>query len=674
MKKPAEAKSSKKPASEKEPVQTSKEKDSESYDAGSIQVLEGLEAVRRRPAMFIGTTSSRGLHHLVNEVVDNSVDEAMAGHCKNITISVTKDHVVEVTDDGRGIPVEKHKKFKGKSALEVVLTVLHAGGKFDKQSYKVSGGLHGVGVSVVNALSEWLEVEIKRDGKLYTQKYKRGKPTGDVQTKGSLPKGREKETGTTVRFLADSEIFNEIEYKVDILKARIKELAYLNAGLTFTLSHEKDKYNETFKFDGGLAQFVKDGTANKSPLHSKPIVFSKEKGGYKVEGAIMYTDTYVETLFSFTNNINTHEGGTHLTGMKGAITRVINDYARKNDLLKEKDEPLEGDDTREGAYGVVHVFVPEPQFEGQTKTKLGNSDVKGVVEAVCAEALASFFEENPPIARKICAKGIQAAQARIAAKKAKELTRRKNALDISTLPGKLSDCSIDDPKLCEIFLVEGDSAGGSAKQGRDRQFQAILPLRGKILNVEKARIDKILSNEEIRTIVTALGAGVGSEKEGKNGDDTGGMNLEKLRYHRVILMTDADVDGAHIRTLLLTLFYRYMRPLVENGHIFIAQPPLFAVKYDGKVEYAYDDAELEKIKKRLKEKSLYIQRYKGLGEMNPGQLWETTMDPTRRVLLQVKLEDEVEADEIVTILMGNEVEPRRIFIQENSKEVTNLDV
>lgn len=659
---------------QKGPVLTSASKNTAAYDAGSIQVLEGLEAVRRRPAMYIGTTSSRGLHHLVNEVVDNSVDEAMAGHCKNITVTVMKDQVVEVVDDGRGIPVEKHKKFKGKSALEVVLTVLHAGGKFDKDSYKVSGGLHGVGVSVVNALSEWLEVEVKRDGKIYYQKYKRGKPVSDVQIKGNLPKGTEKETGTTVRFYVDKEIFNEIEYKVDILKTRIKELAYLNAGLNLTLIHEKEKFKESYKYDGGLAQFVKDGAANKNPLHSKPIVFSKEKGGFKVEGALMYTETYVETLFSFANNINTHEGGTHLTGMKGAITRVINDYARKNDLLKEKDQPLEGDDTREGSYGVVHVLVPEPQFEGQTKTKLGNNEIKGVVEAVCTEGLSSFFEENPPIARKICAKAIMAAQARIAAKKAKELTRRKNALDISTLPGKLADCSIDDPKLCELFLVEGDSAGGSAKQGRDRQFQAILPLRGKILNVEKARIDKILSNEEIRTIVTALGAGVGSEKEGKNGEESRGMNLEKLRYHRIIVMTDADVDGAHIRTLLLTLFYRYMRPLVENGHIFIAQPPLFAVKYDGKVEYAYDDNELDKIKKRLKDKSLYIQRYKGLGEMNPEQLWETTMDPNRRVLLQVKLEDEVEADEIVSILMGTEVEPRRIFIQENSKEVTNLDV
>ncbi|OGH56629.1 MAG: DNA gyrase subunit B [Candidatus Lindowbacteria bacterium RIFCSPLOWO2_12_FULL_62_27] len=638
-----------------------------------MQVLEGLEAVRRRPAMYIGTTSSRGLHHLVSEVVDNSVDEAMAGHCKHITVTVTKEQVVEVVDDGRGIPVEKHKKFKGKSALEVVMTVLHAGGKFDKESYKVSGGLHGVGVSVVNALSEWLEVEVRRDGTIYYQKYKRGKPAGDVHAKGSLPKGKEKETGTTVRFYADSDIFKEIEFKVDLLKNRMKELAYLNAGLSLTLIHEKEKFNETYKFEGGLAQFVKDMTANKGPLHSKPIAFSKEKGGFKVEGAFQYTDTYVETLFSFANNINTHEGGTHLTGVKGAFTRVINDYARKNDLLKEKDPPLEGEDTREGLYGVIHVLVPEPQFEGQTKTKLGNSEIKGVAEAVCADALGTYFEENPPIARKICAKAITAAQARVAAKKAKELTRKKNALDISTLPGKLADCSIDDPKLCELFIVEGDSAGGSAKQGRDRQFQAILPLRGKILNVEKARLDKILANEEIRTIVTAIGAGVGSEKETKNGEESG-INLEKLRYHRVIVMTDADVDGAHIRTLLLTFFFRYMRLLVESGHIFIAQPPLYAVKYDGKVEYAYDDGELDKIKKRLKEKSLYIQRYKGLGEMNPDQLWDTTMDPNRRVLLQVKLEDEIEADEIMSILMGNEVEPRRIFIQENFKEVTNLDV
>ncbi len=648
-------------------------KAAKSYDADSIQVLEGLEAVRRRPAMYIGTTSSRGLHHLVYEVVDNSVDEAMAGHAKNILVTVTKDQIVEVEDDGRGIPVAKHAKFKGKSALEVVMTILHAGGKFDRDSYKVSGGLHGVGVSVVNALSEWLEVEVKREGKIFYQKYKRGKPAGDVTTKGTLPKGKEKETGTTVRFFADSEIFDEIEYKVDIIRARLKELAYLNAGLSLTLVHEKEKFKETYKFDGGLAQFVKDMTANKSPLHSKPITFEKEKGGVKVEGAFQYTDTYVETLFSFANNINTHEGGTHLTGVRGAFTRVINDYARKNDLLKEKDEPLEGDDTREGLFGVVHVLVPEPQFEGQTKTKLGNSEVKSVCESICAEALQTYFEENPPIARKICAKAITAAQARMAAKKAKELTRKKNSLDISTLPGKLADCSIDDPKLCEIFLVEGDSAGGSAKQGRNRQDQAILPLRGKILNVEKARLDKILGNEEIRTIVTALGAGVGHE-ERKNGEANGGMDMEKLRYHKVIIMTDADVDGAHIRTLLMTLFYRYMRPLIEKGHIYIAQPPLYAVKYEGKIEYAYDDAELDKIKKRLKEKNLYIQRYKGLGEMNPDQLWETTMDPNRRVLLQVKLEDEVQAEEIMSILMGNEVEPRRIFIQENSKEVTNLDV
>ncbi len=675
--KPAARKKTEKHAAVKEePAEAAKATKSGSadYGADSIQVLEGLEAVRRRPAMYIGTTSSRGLHHLVYEVLDNSVDEAMAGHCKTITVTVAKDQVVEVVDDGRGIPVEKHKKFKGKSALEVVLTVLHAGGKFDRDSYKVSGGLHGVGVSVVNALSEWLEVEVRRDGKIYYQKYKRGKPAGDVQTKGILPKGREKETGTTVRFYADTEIFKEIEYKVDILRSRMRELAYLNAGLALTLIHEKEKFNETYKFDGGLAQFVKDMTANKTPLHPKPITLVKEKGGLKIEGAFQYTDTYVETLFSFANNINTHEGGTHLTGVRGAFTRVINDYARKNDLLKEKDPPLEGEDTREGLYGVIHVLLPEPQFEGQTKTKLGNSEVKSVCESVCAEALSTYFEENPPIARRICGKAITASQARMAAKKAKELTRKKNALDISTLPGKLSDCSIDDPKLCEIFLVEGDSAGGSAKQGRDRQNQAILPLRGKILNVEKARLDKILGNEEIRTIVTALGAGVGMEASKEDEEGNGGMNLEKLRYHRVIIMTDADVDGAHIRTLLLTLFYRYMRPLVEKGHIYIAQPPLYAVKYEGKIEYAYDDAELDKIKKRLKEKNLYIQRYKGLGEMNPDQLWETTMDPNRRVLLKVLLEDEVQAEEIMSILMGNEVEPRRIFIQENSKEVTNLDV
>jgi len=811
-----------------------KNKAAESYNASKIQVLEGLEAVRKRPAMYIGSTGADGLHHLVYEVVDNSIDEVLAGFCKNIEVVIHDDNSISVTDDGRGIPTEPHPKYKDKSALEVVMTMLHAGGKFDHESYKVSGGLHGVGVSVVNALSEYLEVEVYRDGKIYYQKYNRGKTDAPLKTKGSTD-----DIGTKVTFMPDGEIFSHLEYSFDTLSSRLRELAFLNAGTRITINDERTDKEHTFCYEGGVIQFVKYLNVNKNPLHPEPIYFTKEKDKIVVEVAIQYNDGYSENVLSFANNINTHEGGTHLSGFRSALTRVINDYIKGKELIKDKTVSLSGDDVREGLTAVISVKLPDPQFEGQTKTKLGNSDVEGIVKSVVGDCLSSFLEENPSTAGKVIEKAVVAAEAREAARKARELTRRKGALDSGSLPGKLADCQERDPSKCEIYIVEGDSAGGSAKQGRDRKFQAILPLKGKILNVEKSRINKMLANDEIRTLITALGTGIGE-------DD---FQLQKLRYNKVIIMTDADIDGAHIRTLLLTFFYRQMPQLVQGGNIFIAQPPLYKMKKgkkeiyvesdeklenmlleeglsgvkiiklkNGKPEKEYDSKlsgilknliEFETLVKKLSKKGidwedylmfrkngklplfkidsngkplfiytdkewknfkidymkkkqekaelqkeageqpveiadeemgsevkklwelarldavvkkletqevdlsdygtgdgkityrvvsadeeidlhnfkqlidtvmdlgrqgLTIQRYKGLGEMNPQQLWETTMDPVNRKLLQVKLEDAFEADKIFTTLMGDKVEPRRMFIEKHSHEVKNLDI
>ena len=795
----------------------------QTYDASKIQVLEGLEAVRRRPAMYIGSTGQTGLHHLVYEVVDNSIDEVLAGFCKNIDVIIHPDNSVTVIDDGRGIPVDpikdvKDPKLKGKPALEVVMTTLHAGGKFDRKAYRVSGGLHGVGVSVVNALSEWMEVEVYRDGKIYAQKYSRGKPVTLVEKKGNTD-----DTGTKVTFLPDSEIFKSINFSFDTLSNRLRELAFLNPGTKITIIDEREDKEHTFSYEGGISAFVKFLNANKDVLHPEPIYFSKTKDEISIDVAIQYNDGYSEQMFAFANNINTVEGGTHLTGFRSALTRVINDYVKKNELLKNKDITLTGDDCREGLTAVISVKLPNPQFEGQTKTKLGNSDVEGIVKSIVGDALGAFFEENPSVANKIVEKVINAAEAREAARKARELTRRKGALDTASLPGKLADCSERDPSKCELYIVEGDSAGGSAKQARDRTFQAILPIKGKIINVEKSRLTKVLSNDEIRTIITAVGAGVGQEE----------FDINKVRYHKIIIMTDADVDGAHIRTLLLTFFYRQMLPLIEKGYVYIAQPPLYKVKINKKEMYIETEEQMEKflleqasaqttitqlsnkkifkdkevyalfkdlveldnLLKRLKKKKVFwkdfmefkknkrmplyrveteeginfiysdkewkqfkssylekhqvteeelgknvkdlwelgrieivikklenigfdltnyedpgekpvyritngageifelsnfksvietikeigrqnvtIQRYKGLGEMNPEQLWETTMDPERRKLLQVKLEDAVEAERIFTTLMGDKVEPRRLFIETHALEVKNLDV
>lgn len=628
------------------------------YDATTIQVLKGLEAVRRRPAMYIGDVSARGLHHLVYEVVDNSVDEALAGYCSKISVSISPDNFITVEDNGRGIPVDMHPTQK-KSALEVVMTMLHAGGKFDHQTYKVSGGLHGVGVSVVNALSEWCEVEVYREGKIYYQKYEKGNAKSDVKETGKSNK-----TGTKTIFKPDSEIFPKIDFNFDVLSARLRELAFLNKGLEISILDERSKKSHIFKYAGGLSEFVKYLNEGKEPLHPKVIYFHKEREKVDVEIALQYNDTYVENIFSYVNNINTIEGGTHLIGFKTALTRTINNYVQKTGLVKNGEETsLQGEDTREGLTAVISVKIPDPQFEGQTKTKLGNSEVKGIVEQITGESLIDYFEENPGIARRIAEKSILAARSREAARKAKELTRRKSALDSASLPGKLADCSFDDPKLCEIFIVEGDSAGGSAKQGRDRKFQAILPIKGKILNVEKARLDKVLSNEEIRTMITALGTGIKED-----------FNLENARYHKVIVMTDADVDGSHIRTLVLTFLYRYMKELFEQGMVYIAQPPLYRVKKGNSEKYVYSDEEKEQVLKQFGGDGASVQRYKGLGEMNPEQLWKTTMDPETRTLLQVTLEDAAEADHIFSILMGEQVEPRRKFIEENAKYVKNLDV
>jgi DNA gyrase subunit B len=630
------------------------------YDATSITVLEGLEAVRKRPAMYIGDTGVRGLHHLIWEVVDNSVDEALAGHCDEISVTIEKDGGIVVRDNGRGIPVDMHATMK-KPALEVVMTTLHAGGKFDNASYKVSGGLHGVGVSCVNALSNRCAVEVLRDGKLHTQSYERGVPTGPMVSRAADRK--EKGSGTTVRFQPDPDIFETTDFHWDTVASRLRELAFLNSGLTIRLHDERTGRSAEYMAKGGIAEFVKFLNTNKDVLHAKPVVFARERDNVSVEIAIQYNDSYTESLLSFVNNINTIEGGTHVGGFRSALTRTLVNYANREGLTKGLKADIGGEDVREGLVAVVSVKMQNPQFEGQTKTKLGNSEIKGAVETVVGEGLREFFEETPSVARKIVEKMIAAARAREAARKARDLARRKTILDGGSLPGKLADCAFDDPKDCEIFVVEGDSAGGSAKQGRDRRFQAILPIRGKILNVEKARIDKILANEEIRSIITALGAGVKEE-----------FDLTKLRYHKIILMADADVDGAHIRTLLLTFLFRELKPLVENNHVYIAQPPLFLVK-SGKDEiYCYDEKERDEAIKRIDRKNVQVQRYKGLGEMNPEQLWRTTMNPETRTLVRVTLEDAVEADRIFTILMGEQVEPRRQFIEENALAVKNLDI
>ena len=633
-----------------------KNKDDGSYDIDKIQVLEGLESVRKNPGMYIGSTDARGLHHLVYEVVDNAIDEALAGYCTNVQVSINKDGSVTVKDDGRGIPVEVHKKYK-KPGVEIVLTTLHAGGKFDDKTYKVAGGLHGVGVSVVNGLSEWLEVKIRRGGGEYYQKYKRGITASSLKNIG-----KSKETGTTVTFSPDPEIFETTEFIYDTIATRLREMAFLNAGLKIEIKDEKIGKQSEFKYDGGVSEFVTFINRNKNPLHPTPIYFQGEKEGVQVEIAIQYTDGYTENIFTFVNNINTHEGGTHLYGFKGALTKVINDYGKKNKLF-DVEFSLTGEDSREGITCVISCKVRRPQFEGQTKTKLGNSEVRGIVESITYEKLSEFFEEHPIDARTIIDKAVLSSKARDAARKARELTRRKGLLESSALPGKLADCSSRDPNKSELYIVEGDSAGGSAKQARDKEFQAILPLRGKILNVEKARMDKILKNNEILALITAIGTGIGEEFEIKN-----------ARYHKVILMTDADVDGEHIRTLLLTFFYRYMRPLIEEGYLYIAQPPLYKLSKGKSIEYAYSERErLQKIKE-LGEGSVGTQRYKGLGEMNPDQLWETTMNPDNRMMIQVTVEDAVEADELFTILMGEKVEPRREFIETHARDVVNLDI
>ncbi|MCM3736277.1 DNA topoisomerase (ATP-hydrolyzing) subunit B [Bacillus cytotoxicus] len=630
------------------------------YDESQIQVLEGLEAVRKRPGMYIGSTSGKGLHHLVWEIVDNSIDEALAGYCDEINLAIEEDNSITVTDNGRGIPVGTHEKM-GRPAVEVIMTVLHAGGKFGGGGYKVSGGLHGVGASVVNALSTELEVFVHRDGQIHYQKYERGIPAADLKAIGDTD-----HTGTVTRFKPDAEIFTETtEYEFDTLATRLRELAFLNRNIKLTIEDKREhKQKKEFHYEGGIKSYVEHLNRSKEPIHEEPVYVEGEKDGVQVEVALQYNEGYTTNIYSFTNNIHTYEGGTHEVGFKTALTRVINDYGRKNNILKDADSNLTGEDVREGLTAIVSIKHPNPQFEGQTKTKLGNSEARTITESVFSEALEKFLLENPNVARKIVDKGTMAARARVAAKKARELTRRKSALEVSSLPGKLADCSSKDPSISEIYIVEGDSAGGSAKQGRDRHFQAILPLKGKIINVEKARLDKILSNDEVRTIITALGTGIG-----------GDFDIEKARYHKVIIMTDADVDGAHIRTLLLTFFYRYMRQIIEHGYIYIAQPPLYKVQQGKRVEYAYNDKELESILAEIpKQPKPGIQRYKGLGEMNPTQLWETTMDPEVRSLLQVSLQDAIEADETFEILMGDKVEPRRNFIQENAKYVKNLDI
>lgn len=635
-----------------------KVKDERHYTASDIQVLTGLEPVRKRPGMYIGSTGPKGLHHLVYEVVDNSIDEALAGICDTINVTIFNDNSIKVTDNGSGIPVEKHPQ-TGKSTVETVLTILHAGGKFDNGAYKVSGGLHGVGVSVVNALSEWLIVNVRRDGKEYMQKFEIGIPVSELDVVGES-----KETGTTIHFKPDASIFEITEYSFETLEYRFREMAFLNKGIKIILKDERNDKIKEFYYEGGISSFVEYINKNKTPIQNNIMYFEAEKDGTTVELALQYTDGYSENIFTFANNINTGEGGTHLSGLRTALTRVINDYGRQYGYIKEKDDNLSGDDVREGLTGVLSVKLMDPQFEGQTKSKLGNSETRGIVESLAYEYINIYLEENPKEGKIILEKAVSSQRAREAARKARDLTRRKSVLDNTTLPGKLADCQDSDISTTEIYIVEGDSAGGSAKQGRDKKFQAILPLKGKIMNVEKARLDKILGFDEIRALITAFGTGIGED-----------FNLEKLRYGKIIIMTDADVDGAHIRTLLLTFFYRYMKDLIDNGHIYIAQPPLFKVSR-GKTEYyAYDDEELNEVIDKIGRDTRYmIQRYKGLGEMNPDQLWETTMDPETRTLLQVSIDDALVADEIFTTLMGDKVQPRKEFIEENAKYVSNLDI
>ena len=630
------------------------------YGAEQIQVLEGLEAVRKRPGMYIGSTSSKGLHHLVYEVVDNSIDEALAGYCTHIEVSINEDGSVTVADNGRGIPVAMHKV--GKPAVEVVLTVLHAGGKFGGDGYPISGGLHGVGISVVNALSEWTKIEVKRDGYLHEISFARGTTTEPLKKVRSLEEGEE--TGTKVTFLPDGLIFPDTVLVFDVLKNRLRELAFLNKGLRIVMEDRRDGgKREEYCYEGGLVSFIEFLNDNKDPVHPNVISIEGDKDQVIVDVALQYNTGYTETLFSFVNDIHTEEGGTHLSGFRSALTRTINDYGRTNKLIKDNEDNLSGDDVREGLTAVISVKVREPQFEGQTKTKLGNSEVKGIVDNIVSNGLQVYFEENPSEAKRIIDKAISASRARLAARKARELTRRKSALEVGSLPGKLADCLDKDSANTEIYLVEGDSAGGSAKQGRDRKFQAILPLRGKILNVEKARLDKVLANEEIRAMITAFGTGIGED-----------FDISKKRYDKIVIMTDADVDGAHIRTLLLTFFYRYMKPLITEGHVYIAQPPLYKLTKGKSQWYFYSDEELDAKLGETGRDGISIQRYKGLGEMNPEQLWETTMDPKQRIMLKVDLADAVEADRIFSVLMGDKVEPRRQFIQENAKYVKNLDI
>jgi DNA gyrase subunit B len=632
------------------------------YTAQNIQVLKGLEHVRKRPGMYIGTTGIDGLHHLVYEVVDNSIDEALAGFCTTVSVEILKGNIVRVTDDGRGIPVDIHPVEKV-SALEVVMTKLNAGGKFDKSSYRVSGGLHGVGVSVVNALSEWCDVFVHAEGEIHYQKYERGQPVAPVKKVGVTDRH-----GTVTAFLADAAIFETTVYSFDVLSNRLRELAFLNRGVEISLYDkrmDKEK-SHVFKFEGGLRSFIEHLNANRTVINPEPIYLEASRDNMEVEVALQYNDGFTETVFAFANNINTREGGTHLTGFRSGLTRTLNDFVKKLNLGKKMEENLSGEDAREGLTAVVSVKLPEPQFEGQTKARLGNSEVKGIVESVVYEGLSAAFEVDPRMARAILEKAVLAARAREAARKARDLTRRKNALEAGGLPGKLADCSEEDPRKCELFVVEGDSAGGSAKQGRDPRFQAILPIFGKMLNVEKTRIEKVVGNEKLQPLISSLGTGLGEE-----------FNLSKLRYHRVVLMADADVDGSHIRTLLLTFFFRYMPELVEKGHIYIAMPPLYKVEHRGRVEYAHDEAERDRAIASLRgsgTESVSIQRYKGLGEMNSEQLWETTMDPERRRIVRVQLEDAVEADQIFTTLMGDKVEPRRKFIEDNALSVSNLDV
>ncbi|WP_276271672.1 DNA topoisomerase (ATP-hydrolyzing) subunit B [Haloarcula litorea] len=639
--------------------------EADEYGAKSIQTLEGLEAVRKRPAMYIGSTDARGLHHLVYEVVDNAIDEALAGYCDNIDVTIHEDGSVSVSDDGRGIPVDEHEEH-GRPAVEVVMTILHAGGKFDNKSYQVSGGLHGVGVSVVNALSKWLEVDVKRDGALWRQRFDHGEPEYELKRVRDLEPGEE--TGTTVRFWPDDDIFDATEYSFSTLESRLRELAFLNSGVAITISDERDGTSETFEYDGGIREFVEYLNETKEPLHRDVVYFEDAEeiaeGTVQVEIAMQGTDDLQGSIHAFANNINTREGGTHLTGFKTALTRVVNDYATDNDLLGDLDDTLKGEDIREGLTAVISIKHPDPQFEGQTKTKLGNGEVRGIVESAMHDGLATYFEENPDTAEAVVAKAVEAAKARLAAKKAEEVTRRKSALDSTALPGKLSDCQTRDPDEAELFVVEGDSAGGSAKQGRNPEFQAILPIKGKILNVEKHRLDRILENDEIRNLITALGTGIGDE-----------FDIDDLRYRKIIMMTDADVDGAHIRTLLLTLLYRHMKPLIEAGCVYASQPPLYRIRYRGETYDAMTEAERDRIvAEQCDGNPTQVQRFKGLGEMNPQQLWETTMDPDNRILKQITIEDAAAADKMFNVLMGDAVEPRKEFIKEHSPEAEWVDI